>query len=408
VSGFAFLTGPSLRDHPFLQQNQTFILVSFLALGCAVAFTGLSKIRHGAWQRWTWRWPRQRFGLRQSSGAFDLSSGEGKAPEGWRSPRPAAIRPAHGEGESLRAARSQITRPFRSPAQAQFWFEWHARAGKLFYYVCGLSGAALLLMSIVAIRMGSLSEGDTNGLCIFLLAVPLFIHLCHGITPERNLPTFIATHPLISGDIVMAKLKTAALSSFLSWVVTVAMLCVVPLLGDVPTMLDQLSFPASYQLRVRSLLPVIVLALMFLTWRFVAADLYFGWSRTAWSVRVAALKIYVVLALGFLVAYLARSPRFEATFFNTVPFLLAFLILLKLVLAQWAFRASLKRQLLARSTMLKYLAIWLALAAALLIPTVLSFHHEPWILSLALGIILLLPLARIGFSPLALALGRHR
>jgi hypothetical protein len=58
--------------------------------------------------------------------------------------------------------------------------------------------------------------------------------------------------------------------------------------------------------------------------------------------------------------------------------------------------------------MLKYLAIWLALAASLLVPTVLSFQHEPWILSLALGIILLLPLARIGFSPLALALGRHR
>ena len=55
ISGFAFLTGPALRDHPALAQHQTAILSSFLIIGCAVAFVGLAKIRHGAWQRWPWK-----------------------------------------------------------------------------------------------------------------------------------------------------------------------------------------------------------------------------------------------------------------------------------------------------------------------------------------------------------------
>jgi hypothetical protein len=263
-------------------------------------------------------------------------------------------------------------------------------------------------MSVVAARIGSLSEDDLFGLSLYLLAVPLFIHLVQGIEPQRNLPPFTFTRPLASGDIVMAKLKSAALSSVLCWAVTLAMLCVVPLLGDVPAMLEHLPFSAPDQHRLRPLLPVIVLGLIFLTWRFAAADLSLGWTGKTWAAKAAVLKLYLVLALGFLLAWLARNPRFEGTLFELLPPLLAFLILLKLVLAQWAFRTSLKRHLLARPAMLKYLVAWIALATAFLLPTVLMFHYEKWILSLALGIILLLPLARIGFAPLALSRSRHR
>jgi len=54
-----------------------------------------------------------------------------------------------------------------------------------------------------------------------------------------------------------------------------------------------------------------------------------------------------------------------------------------------------------------YLIVWGILAATFLTSAVFLFHQESWILSLCLGILLLLPLARIGFSPIALSFGRH-
>jgi hypothetical protein len=139
-----------------------------------------------------------------------------------------------------------------------------------------------------------------------------------------------------------------------------------------------------------------------------AADLCFPLCGKSWVAGLPALKIYVLLALFELLSYLAHDPQFERQFFRLLPFLLAVLVMLKLALAQWAFRLSLKRQLLSRAAMLKYLIVWTTLAVAFLVPTLVLFHSERWNSSLALGILLMLPLARIGLCPIALSLGRHR
>jgi hypothetical protein len=371
LCGLGLLAGPSVHDYPLLERNRLVLMSVLLLTGCGVAYVGLGKIRHGSWQRWTWKW---------------------------------RLAPATAGSKLKRLS------AFRSQAQAQFWFEWRRQARKLVLCVCALSGVPLLIHVIYygIANPGPLSADSTLVLGVYLLAVPLFIHFFQGISPERELPQFIATRPLANGEILMAKLRAAALSTVLAWIVTLPMLALVALLGDVPAAIERAPFLSQNLPLLRPLLPVMLLGLMFLTWRFVAADLCFGFAGKSWVAGVAVFKIYGLMALGGVLVYLAHDSKFEQTLFRFLPVVLASLVGLKFFLAQWAFRISLKRQLLTRAAMIGYLAAWTLLAVAFLVPTVVMYHRQSWILSLALGIILLLPLARIGFCPIALNLGRHR
>jgi len=369
--GLAFLAGPGLENHPLLERNQPMVLWVLLSVGCGAAYTGLGKIRQGAWQGWIWNW-------------------QSVFPAGVASHRTSGV--------------------FRSPARAQFWFEWRRQGRKLLFCVCALGGLPVLSLVIfkVIARLGPLSPHTTFGLGLYLLAVPLFIHFFQGVAPERDLPPFQATRPLSDGEIVRARLEAAALSTALSWAATLLLLAVVPFLGDVPSAIDQVPWLSRNLSSIQPMLPVILVALIFLTWRFIAADLWFGLCGQKQVAAVPGVKIYALLALYALLSYLMTDAGFERTLFQILPFALAGLLVCKLILARWAFRVSLQRQLLTRAALLQYLCFWSIFAVAFVVPAVLRFHRERWITSLVLGILLLLPLARIAFSPIALSLSRHR
>jgi len=101
-----------------------------------------------------------------------------------------------------------------------------------------------------------------------------------------------------------------------------------------------------------------------------------------------------------------------------LPGLLACLVGLKFFLAQWAFRAAGKQRLIARRTQIRYLCLWTLVAAIFLVPVAAVCHRINGVIPgaiplsvvipLCLGILLMLPLARIGFAPVALDRGRHR
>lgn len=368
VFGFGWLTGPAHYGFDFFKRNTTAVLLAFLVTGIVFAVLGLNKIRHGAWQR---------------------------LPSIWRLASISA------------RAKLNLGKEFRSPARAQFWFEWRRHARKLVFYVCALTIVPFLFMAVVAADVGSLSEGDLFGLSLYLLAVPLFIHFFHGLAPERTVLPFIAIRPLTDGEIVMAKLKTVALSTALSWAVTLPLVAALPLLGDLHMMLGHIPFFIQYQHLLRPMLLLILPGLVFLSWRFTAADLCFGFAGKSWITNAPILKNLAFLALLGVLFYLGHDSQFDRTLFRILPLLLAFPLVLKFVLALWAFRASLQKRLLARSAVMSYLIVWGILAIAFLTPALLLFHHEKWIVSFCLGIVLFLPLARIGFSPIALSFGRH-
>src|SRR5205807_4904994 len=113
--------------------------------------------------------------------------------------------------------------------------------------------------------------------------------------------------------------------------------------------------------------------------------------------------------------------------FQWVPWcawLLNGLFVFKLGLAAWSWQASQRRGLLSGRILWTYVAVWLAgtfCLAALPLLFFFPLHQEPagdpldWVIHIGwlkylftLAALLLLPWARIGLAPLALASNRHR
>jgi hypothetical protein len=356
----------------WLETHRTPVELLLIFMGCGLAFVGLDKIRHGGWQRWFWE---------------------------WRLP--------------LTSKRTELPGPnsFRTAAQAEFWFEWRRHGRKVFYTVCALTVVPVLLMiPELLLHPGSESGDATFELCVYLMAVPIFIHFFHGVSYERTIPQFTANRPLDNGEIIVAQWKATAVSTVLSWVVTCLSLGVVALVGDLSDINDTLWSTPAYLHFIRPLIPVILPGVAICTWAVGADRVWVGATLGTWIHRVYNAVIFAVVALGlaWLFAFTHRSTPFREIFIRILPGFLAFLVGLKFMLAQWAFRAAYKKRLIARHALIQYLSIWGALAAFLLVPVMVMCHQESALLPLCLGIILMLPLARIGFAPIALNLGRHR
>ena len=337
-----------------------------------MSFTGLGKIRHGSWRRGFW--------------------------ERWL---------------PLISARKELRGPisFRSAAQAQFWFEWRRQGRKVFYSVCALTTVPVLVMiPELLFHPGPASGDSTFGLCMYLMSVPFFIQFFHGVSYERTMPQFIANRPLNNDEIIVAQWKAMAWSTVWSWVVTGLSVGVVMLVGDLSVINATFVSPPEYHQFIRPLIPVILPGLVVATWAVGTDRVWVGATMGSWIYRVYGMVIWIVVGLCLAWVFAVTHPNtpFRETFFQMLPGWLLFLTGLKFFLAQWAFRAAFKRRLIARRAQVCYLGIWILLAAVLLAPVAMVCHQESWVVPLCLGIILMLPLARIGFAPLALDRGRHR
>ena len=281
----------------------------------------------------------------------------------------------------------------------------------MFYCACALTVVPTLVMiPELILHPGSASGDTTVQFCVYLMALPPFIHLCQGLSHERTMPQFTVNRPLDNGGIIVAQWKAMALSTVLSWVVTLLLAGIVILVGDLSTLNSTFCSPPEYQLLIRPLIPVILLGLVVGTWACGTDRVWVGATMGTWIYRVYGAVIFAGLGLGltWLAAVSRRNTPFHETFFQMLPGLLACLVGLKFFLAQWTFRAALKQRLIARGTVVRYLCIWTLLAAGLLVPVAAVWHRESVVIPLCLGIILMLPLARIGFAPVALDRGRHR
>jgi hypothetical protein len=331
-----------------------------LPLGAALAYAGLQKMRHGQWQGWDW----QR-ALAKVIGCVE-----------WRGPK-----------------------QFASPTQAQLWFEWRRFASVLCYFTVGLAlvPAVILLLARV-FGHEPLDKDAMGGFTAFLAVVPLFIHFCMGTSPIRSDQSFLMVRPLTNGEMVMPMLKTAAMSSFFSALAVLVALGALSLVGDFHK-LEQGAPPGCRA--------ALVIALIFLTWRMAVAGLCFVLTGNR---RIASVPVWLIFAYGtglFMVIILEQNGVYWHAFLRLVPWLLVCLVAVKFLLAFVSFGASLKRRLISPDAVVNYLTVWAVLVVVLL--ATLAFTRPPreWIFPLSLGVVLLVPLARIGFCPLALARCRH-
>lgn len=339
------------------------VLSGLYVLGLVLARVGLGKMRHGQWQGLNW------------------------------TRMIAAITPAREISGPIR---------FASPARSQLWFEWR-RSGRLLCILAGvgsLSSIAVHLALRFSLGWGPLTADSTSGFACCLLGLPLFLHFCFGMSPRQNDMPFMLNRPLATGQFVMVKLKADALSTLGMWVPTLVAFGALSLLGDMSQVQKGLQAQTIGW-------PVLIFAMLFVTWRLSVANLCFTWSGKPRLAQMPAVTFLAAYAGTGALVILRNYPDHWNLFWRLLPGVLAGLVVVKLLLAFLTFRLSLKRGLLAPSAAAGYLATWIALAIALLTPALIALHGTDWTAPVCLGIVLLIPLARIGFCPISLSWNRH-
>lgn len=330
-------------------------------LGWALGVAGLQKTRQGEWQGLTWR----------------------------------------------PAARATLRGPkqFASPAHAQLWFEcrrsnivWLITVGASFVAVVGCL-AAHVFYNWPATEDAQLAVPALLG------GVVLLVHFCFGLSPGRTDrffqtdQSFMLVRPLTSGQFVMPMWKSAAISALLSWLAVLAATSVIVLLRP----LKPAWLPIFSAKKIAAVAGLIVL-----TWRLGVVNLCFVLPGKRWLASMPVWLLYLLGLVVFMVKMLLLNDAYWGEFLRVLPALLLFLVAVKFFLAFMAFGASLKRRLIEPHFVETYLVVWLLLVGAMIAAAMILVHPDSkWIFSTVLSVILLVPLARMGFCPIALARQRH-
>src|SRR6185436_1576660 len=137
---------------------------------------------------------------------------------------------------------------FRSAASAQLWYEWR-RAGLLLPSCIG----ALLVLIIGPLSWLLRNDaGSAVWILAWTLAMPMILALPLGKgfskadfwSKDLSLPAFVAVRPLATGELVVTKMKVAALSAGISWLLVLVFLSLwLPLWANLaPLMMVRVGF----------------------------------------------------------------------------------------------------------------------------------------------------------------------
>jgi pimeloyl-ACP methyl ester carboxylesterase len=322
---------------------------------------------------------------------------------------PATVRPA------------RALPPFASPARAQLWLEWRRHGWLLPATVMALGLVAVGPLSLVR----GLDPASSLQLAGSLLLVPLAMATLLGKamavpdfwSSELGLPPFIAIRPQSSGDIVFTRLRMAAISAGLSWLVLGA--CVLALLGiwgDSSLLREYWrEFRQSHSGAMAGLiLALCAVCLFLLTWRQLIISLYLGLCGRAKLFAAGVILSFGLYLVGWPWAVNWMLGQGFSYCEPMVPWhavvgVITGLFILKLSLGCWIWSALYQRQLLPMRQVAGYWLLWslgtscLVALAELAIPTFDWIRHVGAMLCL-----LALPLVRPGLGVVALAANRHR
>ncbi len=320
------------------------------------------------------------------------------------------------------------TKRFSSPAAAQFWFEWR-RAGRVLPLYVGV----LLVAVVGPLAMAMRDESDiTMRVLVATLAMPMVLSLPVGKgfskpdfwSKDMLLAPFVAVRPLTTDDLVMIKIKVAALSASISWLVVLAFLAIwIPLEANVDLLRRlwmRLSVAAGSEYAAYAILVLSILAGLFLTWRFLVEGLWVGLSGNRKVYASSALP-YGVLPVAALIGLVLIADKEQSIwiwmFKNREEFLTDSLwIAGAVVAAKFCLSVFVWRRIAARQRW-RYGWVWACgtgclITLAMLVWSGLRSVLPPDVARLRDLLILIalsiMPLARLGLAPLALARNRHR
>jgi hypothetical protein len=354
----------------------TFILVLFSVVGAFAAWFSVERQRHGG--------GRGRARLRKALGrVLDRLPRRGK--------------------------------PFASAAAAQFWFEWR-RGG----HILPLCAASLLLLIFLPLSWFTRADHD-SALWILGWAVllPFVLSAVIGkgfVKPDfwsgdLSMPPFLAVRPFASGDLVVAKMKVAAVSVAMTWLLVLGFLSIYLPLWANTTELRELWQTLSLVYGAFAMSIIVVLSLIaaaILTWRLMVGSLWVGLSGSLrMFVGSAVLHVMIAVLLVWSVVWMGRLFWTHLNQlvhnFRWVGWAIVAAAVLKLCLAS----RSWDRITPGRTR--KYLAAWWLATVCFIVfvlavdPPFAALKHV-----LILAAFLPVPLARLGLAPSFLAKNRHR
>ena len=313
-------------------------------------------------------------------------------------------------------------RAFASPADAHFWFEWRCSGLVLPLLVGGVLLAVVAPLSWLSRH----DAGDTLRALIGTLAVPVLLAIPVGMgfarptfwSEDLSLPAFIAVRPLTDEEIVAIKVKVAAASVAISWLLLITFvgvwLTAWANLDSLSRLAIQLwAFHDHSMAVVYGIAVLIVMAGMVLTWRLLVSRLWSGLSGRR-PLFVASAVSVALAVIGGLVFDVTRFPGWvleDPDRMKAVAWMLAVAVVAKYWLAAYAWRR------VAAPYAWRYLLVWCAGTACFAVLAMVFwgivriyvaldiYRFQSVVILLAL---LAVPLARIGLAPSSLARNRHR
>ncbi|HEY3862621.1 MAG TPA: alpha/beta fold hydrolase [Verrucomicrobiae bacterium] len=319
--------------------------------------------------------------------------------------------------ERIADAMPRRTRDFDTPAAAHFWFEWR-RAG-LLLPVCTLFALAVILGPISWLYRHD--AGFTVETLPKLLAMPVVLAFAIGkgfIKPDfwsmnLSMPSFLAVRPLSSGEIVVSKMKVAALGVIVSWVLLLGFIVLwLPLWADRSDLNDPLfSFRLLYPYSWLAIILLSVGGLVVLTWRLMVNGLWVGLSgKRLYYFGSPALQVIVTVLLLLVIGIWpdtvgSQIRNHPSLMISIAGWTLVLAVMMKLWFAVFSWSRITRRR------MWQYWLIWSSftlcfVALGILSPSILTntFRLEHLIV---LAAFLVFPLTRLGLAPLFLAKNRH-
>ncbi|HTG42982.1 MAG TPA: hypothetical protein VK633_00500, partial [Verrucomicrobiae bacterium] len=317
---------------------------------------------------------------------------------------------------------------FKSAAHAHFWLEWR-RNGCLL----PLSVGALLLAVIAPLSWKTRADPQlTLWILLWTIATPMILAVPIGKgfskpdfwSSDLTLPSFTCVRPISTGEIIVIKLKVAALSALISWSLLLAFLSLwLPGWADLSSL--TMIRVAYWMVQGHSVFPqllmaaLLLLAAILLTWKFLVGGLWIGLSGSKKLFLGSAVACSFMFFSGMIcVAILANHDRpFRAWLRNDPNQLLSIIttILAAAVIAK-SWLAARSWRLIQPQRTRRFLLAWLAAMLCMIIlvrllwadgtlvlalMALLDFHplDSARLVSLPiLGALLLIPLARLGLA----------
>ncbi|HVR39625.1 MAG TPA: hypothetical protein VMU84_11060 [Thermoanaerobaculia bacterium] len=314
-------------------------------------------------------------------------------------------------------SRSAALRDFRSAARAQLWFEWRqfGRSLPLLVAIVLPVGLSLLFLfretPVIVVEIVVTSLLVPPFMAIFVAATAgkssSNASESYGITP------FLATRPVEDHALVVAKWQAALLSTFAAWVIVIVAIPVALMWSDATEPILNIARNVDGVLgRPRAIILglLILVALAGSTWKQLVQGLYIAMSGRDWAVKGIAFATLASVTIGFLaLGWILDSRQRTAVALSAIPWLMAALVALKLLLAMRVMQRGAERGLFTRTQLIFGAIAWdvcvfaVYVVLTVILPPILFRRYL-----LLLVAILVVPFVRLAAAPLAVARNRHR